>query len=116
MVMLEQQTFLVECYKPKGIRMKISVDNKDLFTLTDIQCQVICNEVNVDEFDEDCKRRLQYILTHKYEQCFKRLKEEWDPKLKANGVTMVPTDEESYAKLVFSQPNYKDRKAKEAGV
>jgi len=59
------------------------------------------------------KRRLEYILMHKYEQCFKRLKEEWDTKLLANGVQSVPTDPQAYAQLVFEQPNYKDRKDRE---
>ena len=96
--------------------MKISVNDQELFTLTETQKKVICNDIHADELDSDCKRRLQYILMHKYEQCFKRLKEEWDPKLKENGVTMVPTDEAAYAELVFKQPNYKDRKAKETQV
>jgi hypothetical protein len=94
--------------------MKISVDGKELFTLTETQKNVMRNNIMGDIFEDDLKRRLHWVLTHKYEQCFKELKEEWDPKLKANGVTMVPTDEELYAQLVFSQPNYKDRSAREA--
>ncbi len=93
--------------------MKISVDGIDIFELTEIQKQVIKNDINADEFDEDMKRRLQYILMHKYDQCFFRLKNEWDKKLVANGVAMIPTDPDEYARLVFSQPNYKDRKQKE---
>ena len=54
-------------------------------------------------------RRLEWILMHKYEECFKRLKFEWDPKLIANGIAMIPTDQDAYAQLVFDQPNYQDR-------
>jgi len=88
--------------------MKISVDNKELFTLSETQKKVICNDINMDILDADLKRRLQYILMHKYEQCFKRLKNEWDQKLAANGVESVPTDPDAYAEMVFAQPNYKD--------
>jgi RecJ-like exonuclease len=91
--------------------MKISVNDQELYTLSDTQKQVIMNEIPEDIFDTDMKRRLHYILTHKYDQCFKALKAEWDPKLLANGVAMVPTDPDAYAKLVFAQPNYKNRSA-----
>lgn len=94
--------------------MKISVDDKELFTLTDTQKKVMRNNIMGDIFEDDLKRRLHWVLTHKYEQCFKELKEEWDSKLKANGFSMVPTDEESYAQLVFDQPNYKDRSTRES--
>jgi len=62
------------------------------------------------------KRRLEWILMSKYEQCFKRLKEEWDPKLAVNGVDMIPTNPDAYAKLVFSQPDYKNRSTREAMI
>ena len=92
----------------------VTVNGIDLFTLSDIQCKVMQNVVSSDIFEDDMKRRLQWILTHAYDEWFKLLKEEWDPKLIANGVTMVPTDPDAYAQLVFSQPNYQDRKARDA--
>ena len=93
--------------------MKISVNNIDLFELSEVQRKVICNDINMDEFEADMKRRLQYILMHKYEKCFKRLKDQWDPILAANGVDMIPTNPDKYAELVFSQPNYKCRKSRD---
>ncbi len=94
--------------------MKISVDGKELFTLSDIQKEVIKNEIHEDIFDADMNRRLEWVLMHKYEQCFGRLKAEWDPKLAANGVKMIPTNPDDYAKLVIDQPNYKNRSARES--
>lgn len=96
--------------------MKISVNDNELFTLTEVQKQVIRNDIPDEIFDADMARRLQWVLQHKYEQCFKRLKEEWDSKLAANGITMIPTNPDSYAQLVFSQPNYKSRSQKDAEV
>jgi hypothetical protein len=94
--------------------MKISVNDQELFTLSDTQKKVIMNDISADIFDADMNRRLQWVLTHKYDQCFARLKKEWDSKLKANGVQMVPTDPDAYAQLVFAQPDYKDRSARDA--
>jgi hypothetical protein len=93
--------------------MKIKVDNDQVLELTEIQKKVIKNDINEDVFDADMKRRVAWILTHKYEQCFERLKKEWEPKLAAKGVAMLPTDKDAFAQMVFSQPEYKGRKEKE---
>lgn len=89
--------------------MKISVNDQELFTLSETQKKVICNDITTDILDDDLKRRLQYILMHKYERCFLRLKQEWEPKLKELGVDSIPLDNEKFAQLVFAQPSYKDR-------
>lgn len=94
-------------------KMKISVDDKELYTLSETKKKVIKNDIHEDEFDEDSKRRLKWVLEHKYEQCFKRLKEEWDKKLPGLGIKNVPTNAEEYAELVFSQKEYKSRKQRE---
>lgn len=94
--------------------MKISINDKELLTLTETQKNVIKNDIHADVFDEDMARRIIYIVMQKYEQCFDRLKNEWDAKLVTNGVKMIPTDSDEYATLVFSQPNYKDRKTRDA--
>ena len=94
--------------------MKISVDDQELFTLSETQKQVIRNDIHDEIFDEDMKRRLQYILMHKYERCFERLKKEWEPKLKASGIQSIPLDEDAFAQLVFSHSQYKSRSQREA--
>lgn len=94
--------------------MKISVNDQELFTLSDMQKKVLCDDINMDILDADLKRRLQWVLMHKYEQCFLKLKNEWEPKLAANGVKSFPVDKDEFAALVFSQPNYKDCKARMA--
>lgn len=95
--------------------MKISVNNKELFSLSDIQKKVICNDIHADTLHADLERRLQWVLMHKYEQCMKRLRDEWLPKLK-DRVESVPTSDDAFASLVFSQPDYKDRKSREAST
>jgi len=96
--------------------MKISVDDKELYSLTDTQKKVIKNEVASDLFDEDMKRRLEWVLKHKYEKCFKRLKSEWDTKLADAGVESIPVDKDAYAELVFQQASYKDRAARDLDI
>lgn len=94
--------------------MKISVDDKELYMLSETQKKVIKDYVHEDIFDEDMKRRLHWVLTHLYEQAFKQLKESWDQKLIENKVKTVPTDPDEYAELVFKQTNYKSRKQRDA--
>ena len=93
--------------------MKISVDDNELFTLSEIQKKVIQNDIHSDIFDDDMKRRLNYIIMHKHDQCFKRLKLEWEPRLKNLGIKSVPTDDTELAELIFAQPEYKNRKQRE---
>lgn len=93
--------------------MKISVDDVEILTLNDTQKKVIKNDIPDELFEEDMKRRILYILIHKYDQCLRRLKEEWIPKLKDAGVKSIPTDDSEFAELVFSQPNYKSRSERE---
>lgn len=88
--------------------MKISVDDVELYRLSDHHKNVIRNDIYRDEFNRDMRRRLSDSLLQKYEQCFLRLKEEWDEKLSGR-YPSLPTDREEYATLVFSQPDYRDR-------
>lgn len=94
--------------------MKVSVNDEELFSLTETQKQVIKNDIHEDVFDEEMKRRLQYIIMHKYEECYKRLKTEWEPKLQLLGVESIPLDDQQFARMVFARPEYKDRKSRES--
>lgn len=93
--------------------MKISVDGIEILHLSETQKKVIMHDIPQEIFEQDMCRRLCYILTHKYEQCMKRLKEEWIPRLKENGMQSMPLDDEMLAEIIFSQPGYKDRSARE---
>lgn len=94
--------------------LRVSVDGVDLYTLTDLQEQVIRNDIPTELMASDLRRRLEWVLIHKYERSMDRLKKEWMPKLAANGVTEVPLDDDAFAVLVFEQPNYLDRTARDA--
>ena len=92
--------------------MKISVDDQECFCLSETQKKVIKNDIHEDEFEIDMRRRLQYILTHKYERCMNRLKDEWEEKL-TERYPSIPTDADALAELIFSQEDYKSRKERE---
>lgn len=94
--------------------MKVSVNDVELFTLNTTQLSVIANDVPSTDLDEDLKRRLQWVLTNKYDECYKRLFNEWFPKLAERGVTSIPTDKDAFAQLVFAQPDYKNRATRDA--
>ena len=96
--------------------MKISVNDVEIKTLTQIELNVLASEIPLTILEEDLKRRLNWVVDHKYDQCFKRLKEQWEPKLTANGIESIPTDKDAFAQLVFSQPDYLDRAARDAAA
>lgn len=94
--------------------MKVAVNDQELFTLNETKKKVIKDSVSADIFDNDMKRRLEWVLMHKYERCFEHLRKEWTPKLEAAGLQTIPLDKDAFAELVFAQPTYKDRLARDA--
>jgi len=92
--------------------MKIKIDNTDVFELTETQKKVLKDNIDEDIFDADIQRRVRWVIEHKYERCFEKLKREWEPKLAAKGIESFPSNMDAFAELVFSQPEYKSRKQK----
>lgn len=91
--------------------MKVYVNSEQILELKEIHKKVIQNDIPTNIFEQDMKRRIQYILTHKYERCLERLKKEWMPKLKERE-TSIPTNDEDLAALILSQPDYKNRQTR----
>ena len=89
--------------------MRISVDDQVLFSLSEVQKKVIMDEIDSDEFEIEMKRRLQWVLMHKYERCFQKLKDKWLDKLSSRE-HYLPTDPDKLAELIFSQKDYQDKK------
>ena len=89
--------------------MKIYLNEFEVLELNETQLAVIANDIPELELEDDIKRRLGYIVTTKYDACYKRLFDEWFPKLAARGVQSIPTDKDAFAQLVFSQADYRSR-------
>lgn len=92
--------------------MKFYAEEEMIVELKDIHQKVIQNDIPTEIFNQDMKRRVHYILTHKYERCLERLKKEWLPRLKER-MSEIPTDDEMLATLILSQPDYKNRSQRE---
>ena len=95
--------------------MKISVNDQEVFALAEWEKDVIKNDIHADDFDTDMKRRLEWVLRHKAEQCYIRFEKEWLEKLRADpSVESIPKSKEAFVALVKSRSDYKDRKARDA--
>lgn len=89
--------------------MKVKVDDVEILDISEIKKKVIANDIPSEDLDSDLKRRLCWVLTHKYERCMERLKNEWIPKLRAKGHASIPLDDDELAAMIFADPDYKDR-------
>lgn len=92
--------------------MKIQVDGKTVYELSETQKKVIKNDIPDEIFQEDIERRVRYIVEHKYERCMERLKAEWTPRL-AQVHQSLPTNNDQLAEVIFAQREYKRRSQRE---
>ena len=94
--------------------MKIFADDVLIFEISDTDYKILADEISEDKLNEEIKRRIKWIITHKIEGCFKRLKQEWEPKLVTAGYDSLPTNRDKYADLVFKHPLHKNRKKRDS--
>lgn len=81
--------------------MKISVDNQHLFTLTETQKKVIQNDIPVEIFIQDMKRRLKYIIEQPCVRFVEQNKPALLDELKRKNVTQVSSDHMKFADKYF---------------
>lgn len=93
----------------------IKADGQEIFRVTPTHKRMISlvHDMNPDDY---CEQKMAWILKHKYERCMERLRNEWTERLAAKGVTEVPSDDDEFAELVFSQDDYKNRSTRENEV
>ncbi len=90
--------------------MQITVNGQPLFEVNATEMELLEYFLPVSTLDADLKRRLEWVLTHKIEQCHKKFREEWMPKLEKDpAVTTVPVGNEDFFNMVKVRPDYKDR-------
>lgn len=92
--------------------MVVTVDDLQRFRITPTHKRMIKLQGTKD-VDAHCQDRLGWILKHKYERCMERLRNEWTAKFQDRGLKEVPADDDAFALLVFSQPDYKNRSQRE---
>lgn len=93
--------------------MEIKIDDKIVLTLSDTQVKILMHDISSDIFEEDIARRLKFIIMEKYQACVKRIRQEWEPKLKELGKKTIPLDEEKFCEIVFECKGYADKKTRE---
>lgn len=89
--------------------MKIMYNDECLIQLTDAQKKILCSSIREDALEEHMKHLARYFIQKKYDEVYKKFYDTWLPILIADGVKMVPTDQEEFAKLVFARTDYKTR-------
>ena len=93
--------------------MCVDCNNKEIALLNDMQKKVISYYIPASQFEEDMHRRAHWILNHKYEQCLKRFRQEWEAKLKAEGADSIPVDDNAFVQSIMARGDYKDREMRE---
>jgi hypothetical protein len=86
--------------------MKFFVDNKEVLELTATQQKIIQDVINPDIFVADMERRVNYIVSHKLENCYDSLIKRWLPTLRER-YDSLPTNKDAISELIFAQPDYK---------
>jgi hypothetical protein len=86
--------------------MKFFVENKEVLELSATQQKVIQDNVNLDIFVSDMERRVNWVISHKYDMCYDDLIKRWLPKLRER-YDSLPTSKDALAELIFAQPDYK---------
>jgi len=86
--------------------MKFFVDNKEVLELNRTQQKIIQDVINQDIFVADMERRVNYIVSHKLENCYDSLIKRWLPTLRER-YDSLPTNKDALAELVFAQNDYK---------
>ena len=95
--------------------MQVTVDGVDLYELSATDMEILEYVLPSSTLDADCKRRLEWVLKHKIEQCYKRLRREWMPILQQDpSVESVPLEDEAFFNMVKVRPDYKDRESRDA--
>ncbi len=93
--------------------MQIKIDDEVVFVVSETEEKI------VNSLIPDCKDWIKagplLMIQNKINSAMAKLDEEWldGGKLESNGVAAIPTERDARATLIFSQPNYKDRKAKD---
>lgn len=93
--------------------MKVKVNEEQIFELEQWEKDVIANDIASEDLDADLKRRLEWVLKHKVEQCYNRFEKEWLEKLRNDpSVESIPKTKKGFVEMVIARPDYKNRSQK----
>ena len=83
--------------------------------LTDLQQQILSNELYNDTDNKGIDEWIQAAVDGKIYICWKRMQQQWTTTLMNDSsfTDPIPSNQEDFVKLVLSQKSYKNRKARE---
>lgn len=99
--------------------MLVKIDDEVIFEIDERMVKLIAHDI--EDPIPDIKRRLRWVIEHKCDRCYSRLKDEWSKedefgqsKLARSGIASIPTNKRDLADLIFAHPEYKNRAQREA--
>lgn len=99
--------------------MKIKLDEEVIFEIDERMMKLLAHDLL--EPIEEIKRRLRWVIEHKCDQSFERIKKEWlsddgsgQTKAGKSGLEMIPTSKTAFVDSIFGLKSYKNRVEREA--
>lgn len=81
--------------------MKITLNNEELLTLSEMQKKVIQNDIPSSQFESDMKRRLMHVINHPCERFIEKNAQFGREFLKLKGLQYIPSEKMQFASLIF---------------
>ena len=95
--------------------MKIYLESEEILDIQQWEINLLGYQLSAANLTNDLKRRLQYIIRHKIDQCFEQLQKDFMPILRDDpSVTSIPVKKDQFVAMILQRPDYKDRDTKEA--
>ena len=90
-------------------------DHTKTVTLTDLQQQILSNDLYNDTDNAGIDTWVQGAVDGKVNACWKRMQQEWTTRLMNDEsfTDPIPSNKEDFVKLVLSRSDYKNRKARD---
>ena len=84
-------------------------------TLTDLQQQILSNDLYNDTDNAGIDAWIDAALTGKINNCWKRMQQEWTTKLMNDEsfTDRIPSNQADFVALVIARDDYKNRKARD---
>ena len=84
-------------------------------TLTDLQQQILSNDLYNDSDNAGLDAWIQAAVYGKINNCWKRMQREWTDKLMNDSsfTDSIPSNQADFVKLVLARSDYKNRKARD---
>ena len=90
-------------------------DHKKEITLTDLQQNILSNDLYNDTDNKGLDDWIQAAVDGKINNCWKRMQRSWTDKLMNDSsfTDPIPSNQEDFVKLVLARSDYQNRKARD---